>query len=47
MQKYIDRLVKCGYTKARAYSICCDFVSNLTIFDLENFILTMEQLKCS
>lgn len=43
MFKYVNRLMKCGYTKAKAYSVCCDFVTNLSIFDLENFILTMER----
>lgn len=43
MQKYIDRLIKCGYTNERAYKVCCDFVNNLSLFDLENFILTMEK----
>ena len=43
MQKYIDRLVKCGYTKERAYQVCCDFVRNLPIIELENFVWSMER----
>ena len=43
MAKYIERLKACGYTTARAYSLCKDFIINLSILDLENFILTMER----
>lgn len=42
MEKYIRRLIECGYTRAKAYELCCDFVRNLSLFDLENFIYTME-----
>ena len=43
MQKYIDRLIKCGYSPEKAYSLCQDFRRNLSIVDLENFILSMEK----
>ena len=43
MYKYIERLVKCGYTKAKAYELCCDFIRNLSLFDLENFVISMEK----
>lgn len=43
MQKYIDRLMKCGYSFDNARKICQDFQKNLSIVDLENFVLSMEK----
>lgn len=43
MQQYINRLMKCGYSFENAYKICQDFQKNLSIVDLENFVLSMEK----
>lgn len=43
MSKYINRLVKCGYSRQRAKDVCCDFVRNLSFFDLECFVTSMEK----
>lgn len=43
MEKYIRRLMKCGYTRAKAYDLCCDFSRNLPLIELENFIYSMEK----
>ena len=46
MSTYIKRLVKCGYSKEKAFKVCCDFVRNLGIVDLECFIYSMERKLC-
>ena len=43
MQKYVDRLIRCGYDPERAYSVCCDMVRNLSFMDLVFFVVTMEE----
>lgn len=43
MQKYIDRLIKCGYTWSDAYALCCEYIDNFPIYELENFIRWIEQ----
>lgn len=43
MQKYIDRLVRCGYTAERARNVCSDFARNLPLIELENFVISMEK----
>ena len=43
MDKYINRLMKCGYSHYKAFMICRDFTINLSLFDLECFIVSMEQ----
>ena len=43
MQKYINRLIKCGYSLERARAVCSDFVRNLPLIELENFVLSMEK----
>lgn len=43
MEKYINRLVKCGYSTRRAYNVCCDFVRNMSIIDLECFVSSIEE----
>lgn len=43
MQKYVKRLVKCGYSEEHAYAVCCDFIRNLSIVDLENFVSSVEK----
>ena len=43
MWKYIDRLVKCGYSTHRAYNVCSDFVKNLSLVELEFFIASVEK----
>lgn len=45
MISYIIRLMKCGYTYDRARSVCSDFVRNLSLVDLDYFIMTIEG-KC-
>lgn len=42
MKKYIDRLIKCGYSYDDAKDICCDFIKNLSLFSLECFVLSVE-----
>ena len=43
MSNFVKRLIRCGYTKERALTVCNDFVKNLTIVDLECFVLSMEK----
>ena len=43
MQPYIDRLIRCGYSADRAYSVCSDFVKNLSMEDLEDFVRSVEK----
>lgn len=43
MQEYIDRLMRCGFSADRAYSICRDFMKNLHIFDLQFFVESIER----
>lgn len=43
MDKYIKRLIRCSYTEDKAYRICCDFITNLSLFDLECFVASMER----
>lgn len=38
MDKYINVLVKHGYTHESATRLCIDFMRNLSLFDLECFI---------
>lgn len=42
MQKYEQRLVRCGYTKANAHSVCLEFLNNLSINELEYFVTDLE-----
>lgn len=39
---YINRLMKCGYALVTARKLCIDFVRNLSLFDLECFIESVE-----
>lgn len=43
MQKYISRLVKCGYSTAKAYELCCCFIVNFSLPELEYFVESMEK----
>lgn len=43
MYKYIERLIKCGYSISRAYDVCVDFVRNLSWLDLEYFVHSVEK----
>lgn len=43
MKSYVKRLVRCGYSYDRAFTVCKDFVKNLTIVDLECFVLSIEK----
>ena len=43
MKEYINRLIKCGYTKEEATKICIDFINNLHIFDLQFFVESVER----
>jgi len=43
MREYIDRLMRCGFSADRAYSICQDFGKNLPLIELENFIQSIER----
>ena len=42
MDKYINRLIKCKYDRASAYKVCVDFIKNLSLFDLECFVTSVE-----
>ncbi len=42
MDKYIKRLIKCGYSADDAKSICAQFIKDFSLFELNNFILFME-----
>lgn len=42
MDKYVERLIKCGYSVSEARKICYDFLKDFCLFDLINFILFME-----
>lgn len=42
MSAYINRLIKCGYTLGKAHSICVDFIKNLSLVDLECFVISIE-----
>lgn len=42
MKAYIDRLIKCGYSRQQAQEVCCDFVRNLPLIDLDFFVRSME-----
>ena len=35
--------MNCGYTEEKARKTCLDFCRNLSLFDLECFVITMEQ----
>lgn len=43
MQEYIERLIHCGYTKEKAYSLCADFMRNLPLFNLQLFVESIEE----
>jgi hypothetical protein len=43
MTNYVNRLMKCGYSKDRARAVCEDFARNLPFYELENFVLTKER----
>ena len=43
MTRYIKRLERCGYSTAKARSLCMEFVRNLSISELDYFIQTMEE----
>lgn len=43
MQKYEQRLVRCGYTKANAHSVCLEFLNNLSLNELEYFVTDLER----
>ena len=43
MSRYIERLIRCGFSADRAYCICQDFVKNLPLIELENFISSIER----
>lgn len=43
MTDYINRLIICGYTEAEAKNLCMEMILNLSIVDLECFILSKEK----
>jgi len=43
MERYIKRLIRCGYSADRAYCVCYDFAKNLPLIELENFIESIER----
>lgn len=42
MDKYVDVLVRHGYTHESALQLCKDFIRNLSLFDLECFVYFVE-----
>lgn len=42
MASYINRLIKCGYSRRHAEKVCEDFVRNLPLIDLDFFVRSME-----
>ena len=46
MRKYVERLVKCGYSRRRAVKVCEDFVRNLPLIDLDFFVCSVEGKLC-
>ena len=43
MQKFIDRLIHCGYSPSDAHSTCHDFIREFNIEKLEEFISSLER----
>lgn len=43
MEKYINRLTKCGYSTYKAKLICLEFLKDFSLVDLNNFICFMEK----
>lgn len=43
MQKYIDRLMRCGFSYHRAYYECCDFIKEYGLEGLEDYISSIEK----
>lgn len=44
MEKYINRLERCGYSRDYAKKLCIDFITNLSLFDLECFVWYVEKI---
>lgn len=44
MEKYVERLIKCGYKRDRATRVCEDFVRNLSVLDLQLFVESTEEV---
>lgn len=42
MDRYINRLIACGFPAHEAHTICIDFVRNYTVDDLEDFVRSAE-----
>ena len=43
MNKYVMRLVRCGYSKTKAISLCEEFSRNLPLISLEWFVESVER----
>ena len=44
MDKYIARLIKCGYEPNNALKTCEEFARNLPLVDLELFVQATEEI---
>lgn len=43
MQKYIDALVRCGYTREQAYKECVGFLKDFSLLELRWFVESAER----
>jgi len=43
MKAYIERLIKCGYSRRKATQICEEFIRNLPLIDLDFFVWSVER----
>lgn len=43
MQKYIDALVRCGYTEEQAYEECVGFLKDFSLLGLQYFVESAER----
>ena len=45
MTEYVVRLINCGFTVEEAYKDCCDFLRDFSLFELQNYVTSMEAFK--
>lgn len=45
MQKYVNRLIKCGYSPVDAYNMCVNYLKDFSILDLEMLISSIEERR--
>lgn len=44
MDKYVERLIACGYSVAEAYAECYTFIKNFSIVELESYVSWIENV---